>query len=65
MKIIYDTDQPQEKRLCFIGPDKKKYYGFRCFQIKLDDGNEVATIGLWGNQKKRTEILKKVRENKQ
>ena len=57
MKIIYDTDQPKEKRIKFIGQDGKPYFGFRCFQIKLDDGNEVVEIGLWGNLKKRKTIL--------
>jgi hypothetical protein len=60
MKIIYDSDQPQEKRLTFIGNDKKPYYGFRCFQIQLDDGKEVVTIGLWGNEKKRRAILERL-----
>jgi hypothetical protein len=60
MKIIYDTDQPPEKRLTFIGDDKKPYYGFRCFQIQLDDGKEVATIGRWGNAKKRRAILEQI-----
>jgi hypothetical protein len=58
MKIIYDTDQPPQKRLAFIERDgTEPYYGFRCFQINLDDGEELATIGVWGNAKKRQEIL--------
>jgi hypothetical protein len=63
MKIIYDTDQSPEKRLAFIGDDKddkKPYYGFRCFQIQLDDGIEVATIGNWGDAKKRRAILEQI-----
>jgi hypothetical protein len=57
MKVIYDTDQPSEKRLTFIGDDGKPYYGFRCFQINLDDGKENVVIGIWGNAKKRRAIL--------
>jgi hypothetical protein len=58
MKIVYDTNQPPEKRLMFIG-DKggKPYYGFRCYQISLDDGIECATIGNWGNAQERRKIL--------
>jgi hypothetical protein len=59
MKIIYDTDQPDDKRIKFIGDGKKPYYGFHCFQIKLDDGNEEATLGNWGNQKQRNDILER------
>jgi hypothetical protein len=58
MKIIYDTDQPKEKRIAFIGKDGKSYFGFHCFQIKLDDGKEVVELGLWGNEKKRQALLK-------
>jgi hypothetical protein len=57
VKIIYDTDQPPEKRLAFIGKDGKPYYGFRCFKILMDDGNEVVEIGIWGTQKKRKALL--------
>jgi hypothetical protein len=59
MKIIYDTDQPKEKRLEFVGLDGESYFGFHCFQIKLDDRNEVVEIGLWGDVKKRRSILEK------
>jgi hypothetical protein len=57
MKIIYDNEQPVEKRIEFIGNDGKSYFGFHCFQILLDDGNETANIGNWGTLKKRREIL--------
>ena len=59
MKIIYDTDQPQEKRIELINDSGESYYGFHCYQIKLDDGNEEAVIGLWGDRKKRRSILEK------
>jgi len=59
MKIIYDSEQPQEKRIEFIKDDGESYFGFHCFQIKLDDGNEVAEIGLWGDKRKRQIILEK------
>jgi hypothetical protein len=66
MKIIYDTDQPPEKRLAFIGDgDEEPYYGFRCFQIQLDDGIECATIGIWGNETKRQAILNKIKANEE
>ena len=57
MKIIYDTDQPPEKRIEFIGIKGESYFGFHCFQILLDDGIETAKISNWGTQKKREEIL--------
>jgi hypothetical protein len=59
MKIIYDSEQPKEKRIEFISGKKgeKSYFGFHCFQIMLDDGKEVAKIGRWGNKKKRQSIL--------
>jgi hypothetical protein len=57
MKIIYDTDQPKEKRIEFLGNDGESYFGFHCFQIKLDDGNEIVQVGLWGDMKKRQSIL--------
>jgi hypothetical protein len=59
MKIIYDTDQPQDKRLTVIGKDKKPYNGFCCFQIQLDDGKEIIKVGLRGNQKMRKAILER------
>jgi len=59
MKVIYDTDQPRGKRLCFIGKDGEPYYGFRCFEIKLYDGNEEAKIGNWKKTlKERNAMLK-------
>jgi hypothetical protein len=64
MKIIYDSSQPQEKRIEFVGPKGKSYFGFHCYQIKLDDGKECVELGLWGNLKKRKSILKKFEENK-
>jgi len=57
MKIIYDTDQPKDKRIEIIGKDGKSYYGFHCFKIQLDDGKEVIDLGLWVDQKKRKAIL--------
>ena len=57
MKIIYDSEQPKDKRIEFVGISGKSYFGFHCFQIKLDDGKEVAEIGLWGDVKKRQSIL--------
>jgi hypothetical protein len=59
MKIIYDTDQPPEKRIEFIGLDGKSYFGFHCYHIKLDDGNEVAELRLWGDLKRRKAILER------
>ena len=61
MKIIYDNEQPQNKRITVIGKDGKPYYGFRCFQIQLDDGKEIIKVGLWGDRKKREAILRQHR----
>ena len=60
MKIIYDTDQPREKRLCFIAKDgAEPCYGFRCFEIKLYDGTEEAKISNWKKtQKERNAMFK-------
>jgi hypothetical protein len=58
MKVIYDSEQPPEKRLEFIGTDGTSYYGFLCYSIRLDDGFESVEIGNWGNEKKRQAILK-------
>ena len=49
MKTIYDTDQPRDRRLRFIGEDGLPYYGFQCFQIKLYNGKEEVKIGNWKN----------------
>ena len=61
MKIIYDSEQPREKRIEFIGQDGKSYFGFHCFVINLDDGKELFEIGAWGNQRQRNAILKTVK----
>ena len=47
MKIIYDKNQPRDRRLCLIGDDGLPYHGFQCFQIKLYDGKEGVKIGNW------------------
>ena len=57
MKIIYDTEQPKEKRLEVVGNDGTSYFGFHCFQIQLDDGKELVEVERWGNAKKRRDIL--------
>jgi hypothetical protein len=63
MKIIYDSDQPEDKRLVFIGKDGKEYFGFHVFQLKLYDGEEEATIGNWrGTLKERNQIIKRFKE---
>ena len=62
MKIIYDSDQPKGKRVEFVGISGKSYFGFHCFQIKLDDGMEEVTLGLWGNRKKRQSILEEIKK---
>jgi len=62
MKIIFDTEQPREKSIEFIGPDDEPYFGFHCFEIKLDDGKELVEFRAWGSQKERNAILKAVKE---
>ena len=47
MKVIYDTNQPQEKRVEFIGNNGESYFGYHCFQIKLSDGIEEVEMGNW------------------
>ena len=62
MKVIYDTKQPQEKRVEFIGNNGESYFGYHCFQIKLSDGIEEAVIGNWGKtQKERNSIVQEIK----
>jgi len=64
MKIIYDSEQPREKRIEFIGLDGESYFGFHCFKIELDDGIEKAKLGRWGNAKERDAIIRGFAETK-
>ena len=63
MKLIYDSEQPKNRRITFIGDaDKTPYFGYQCFQILLDDGREVVKIARWGNAKARQKILDALKE---
>jgi len=64
MKIIYDSEQPKEKRIEFIGPDGESYFGFLCFKIELDDGIEKVRLGRWGNAKERDATIRAFAETK-
>ena len=64
MKIIYDSEQPREKRIEFIGPDGEQYFGFLAFKIELEDGIEKVRLARWGNAKERDAIIRGFAETK-
>jgi hypothetical protein len=64
MKLIYDSEQPPERRMAFIAKEgDEPYYGFACFWIKVDDGIEIAEAKQWGTQLERLKYLEKLNSN--
>jgi hypothetical protein len=63
MKFIYDSEQPPEHRMAFIAKEgDEPYYGFACFWLKVDDGNETAELKQWGTQSERLKYLEKIEQ---
>ena len=58
MKIIYDDDQPKERRIEFIDDEGKTYFDFHHFQIKLYSEKEVKKVYIKGNKNMHLLILK-------
>jgi hypothetical protein len=66
MKFIYDSEQPPERRMAFIAKEgDEPYYGFACFWLKVDNGNEFAEFKEWGTQSKRLKYLEELNSNRE